>query len=570
MTSVTLQEALGLASRQQQAGQLAAAESTYRAILAQHPNDPDALYGLSAIAHHMGRPDSLALMEASLAIRPDVADAQLNYGNLLQNAGRLNDAVNAFRRAMALAPDMPEAYNGLGSAMAALGRTDDAIASYQVALRLRPNSGLMWSNLGNAHFDAGRVEQAMECHRRAIALDPTFPEGHNNLAVALQELGQYELSMDSARASIALRPTYAEAHQNLGLLLLMRGEFAAGWAEYEWRWKRADLPGPRKLPQPQWDGSPGRGTILVHAEQGLGDTLQFARYLPSVKQRGWRVIIECVAGQESLLAESAAGLGIDQVIARPRVSSGTPLPPVGISYDVQVPMMSLPLALGEYAPSSPAITKPPYLVASAERRERWHRDQRLAGRAGLKVGLVWAGRPQHRADGKRSIHLSNLKPLAMEGVTLYGLQVGPTAAVWGSASGPDVPLPIIDLAGDIRDFADSAALLSELDLLITVDTAAAHLAGALARPAWVLLSHVADFRWLLNRTDSPWYPSLRLYRQPGRGDWASVIARVADDLAALARSAAERSHNQPVGPLPATEIVSDPAQGSLPEFSCRN
>jgi hypothetical protein len=193
-----------------------------------------------------------------------------------------------------------------------------------------------------------------------------------------------------------------------------------------------------------------------------------------------------VEGQESLLRDSAAGLGIEQVITRPLALKGVPMPPIGISYDVQLPMMSLPLALGEFEPDSPSIAAPPYLVVNEERRARWRGDERLASARGLKVGLVWAGRPQHSADAKRSMPLSALAPLAMEGVTLFGLQVGPASA-WGSASGPDVPMPIIDVAGDVRDFADTAALLGELDLLVTVDTAAAHLAGALGRPTWLLL-----------------------------------------------------------------------------------
>lgn len=568
MTSMTLEAALRLAEQQRLAGQLVAAESVYRAILAQNPNEPDALYGLSALAHHSGHPDSLALIERSLAIRPNFADAQLNYGNMLQNAGRLPEAVNAFRRAMALDPQMPEAYNSLGSAMLELGRPDDAVAAYEVAVRLRPGSAMMMSNLGNAYFDAGRVDDAIASHRRAIAIDPQYAEGHNNLTVGLQELGRFEPAIESVRTSIALKAGYPEAHQNLGMLLLMRGDFAAGWPEYEWRWKRADSAGERKLPAPRWDGSSGTGTILVHAEQGFGDTLQFARYLPRVKQLGWRVILECVARQESLLSDSAAGLGIDQVISRPPSLKGIPVPPVGVSYDVHVPMMSLPLTLSDFAIGSPGVAAPPYLVANAQRRQRWHQDERLTSTRGLKVGLVWAGRPQHRADRKRSIPLAALKPLSIKGVTLFSVQVGPTAAVWGSASGPDVPLPIIDLAPDLHDFADTAALLGELDLLITVDTAAAHLAGGLGRPAWVLLSHVADFRWLLDRSDSPWYPSLRLYRQSTRGDWASVIAIVAADLAKLAAGTGDSY--QPAEPAPAADQLSDPPDGSLPELSCRN
>jgi tetratricopeptide (TPR) repeat protein len=575
MPTVTRDDALQMASQHVQAGRLAEAESIFRAILGQNPDDADALYGLSAVAHHVGHPDSLALLERSLTLRPDNADAWVNYGNLLQNARRWNEAANAFRRAVSLAPTMAEAYNGLASTMAAMGRSEDAIATYEVAVRLKPESALMISNLGNAYFDADRVETAIETHRRAIAADPKFPEAYNNLAVALQELARYDEAMDSAKKAIELKTQYAEAHQNVGLLHLMHGDFAAGWPEYEWRWKRADMPGPRNIPQPRWDGSAGTGTVLIHSEQGLGDTLQFVRYLPRVRQLGWRIVVECVHGQESILQDSAELLGIDRVIGRPLALVGVPMPPSEVSFDIHLPMMSLPLALKEFDPASPQVTRPPYLVVNAERRARWQSDPRIREARGVKVGLVWAGRPQHRADRKRSMKLSQLGPLAIEGVSLFSLQVGDYGRTWGSAAGREVPFPIIDLGADLHEFADTAAAMAEMDLIITVDTAPAHLAGALNRPVWMLLSHVADFRWLLDRTDSPWYPSMRLYRQPARGDWPGVVATVAADLASLAESHREPNSQTLVtaaggSSQTPSDNSSDPGSETTPELSCRH
>jgi len=328
-------------------------------------------------------------------------------------------------------------------------------------------------------------------------------------------MGRIDEAIAACRQAIALNPDYAEFHFNLALSLLTSGDFQQGWEEYEWRWKCKEFPSPaRDFAQPQWDGCPLEGrTLLLHTEQGHGDALQFIRYFPLVEQRGGKILIECYAELQRLFRTTA---GRCQVVVR-----GQPLP----AFDLHSPLLSLPRVFGTNLANIPNTV--PYLRADPEDAGRWQR--RLADDSALvKVGLAWAGRPTHTNDRNRSIKLARLAPLGqLPGVRFFSLQKGEVAA---EAKTPPPGMELVDWTEELKDFAETAALIANLDLVVAVDTAVVHLAGAMGKPVWVLLPFGSDWRWLLERQDSPWYPSMRLFRQSRIGDWDSVIARVVEAL----------------------------------------
>jgi hypothetical protein len=330
--------------------------------------------------------------------------------------------------------------------------------------------------------------------------------------VALAEQGRLAEAATCYEQALHLKPDYADAHLNLAYSWFFRGDLEAGWPEYEWRWKRRGFPQP-SFRQPLWDGSSLQGqTILLFAEQGLGDTLQFIRYAPLVRQHGATVIVQC---QEPLLRLLATCAGIHRL-----VPEGCALPP----FDVQAPLLSLPRILRTTLATIPA--KVPYLSVDPGLSTHWQR--RLSDVEGFKVGIVWQGNPEQARDRRRSVPLLAFTPLAViPGVRLVSLQKGA-----GRAQLPDLAdrLGLLDMTDRLKDFADTAALISQLDLVITVDTAVAHLAGALGVPVWLALASSADWRWLLEREDSPWYPSMRLFRQSTWGDWAGVFERLTEAL----------------------------------------
>jgi hypothetical protein len=386
-----------------------------------------------------------------------------------------------------LAPKKPETHYLQGLLSAKQQRLDEAETSYRRSLELRPGHADTLLNLGNTLLDLGRVEEA---------------------ATTVQEL-------------VRLQPEHPDAHKNLGIFLLRVGRWQQGWPEYEWRW-RCKEQAPRPFRQPLWDGSPlAGGTILLHAEQGLGDTIQFIRYAPLVKQRGGRVVVEC---QPALLPLLARCPGIDQLVA-----SGKPLP----VFDVHAPLLNLPGIFRTTPATVPASV--PYLFADDALVQRW-RDE-LRSVPGFRVGIVWQGSRKHKEDRRRSVRLERFAPLAaIPGVRLISLQKGPGSEQLADQGGR---FEILDLAGRLDErsgpFMDTAAVLKCLDLVITVDTAGAHLAGALGVPVWVALAFAADWRWLLDRDDSPWYPTMRLFRQKQPGDWDGVFQRMAQELAKAAR-----------------------------------
>ncbi|MGD0388832.1 MAG: tetratricopeptide repeat protein [Tepidisphaeraceae bacterium] len=516
MAQPTIEQTFDVALQHHQAGRLHEAERLYRQILAQQPEHIDAMQNLGIIAQQAGRTGiAVDLIRRAIALRPNYAEAYSNLGNALKDNGQLDEAIAACRQAIALKPDLPEAHSNLGAALLGKGQFDEAIAACRRAISLRPNLSEAHASLGAALAGKGELDEAAAAFRRAIALKPSLPEAHGNLGNALRDKGQLEEAVAAYRQAISLRPAYAEAHIGLALSLLARGDFRGGWDEYEWRWKCEDFPSPgRNFARPQWDGCPLEArTLVLHAEQGYGDAIQFIRYLPLVEQRGGRIIIECPAELQRLFQTIA---GRCQIVA-----AGQSLPP----FDLHCPILSLPLVFKTTLESIPAEV--PYLFPDAELLESW-RQKLSASAAGLKVALAWAGNPNVKVDRARSMSLDRLAPLSeVRGATFYSLQKGEAAR---QAEQPPPGLRLVNLGPELHDFADTAAVMCLMDLVITTDTSVAHLAGALGRPVWVMLQFMPDWRWLLDRDDSPWYPTMRLFRQSARGDWDSVITRVAEAL----------------------------------------
>jgi tetratricopeptide (TPR) repeat protein len=470
--------------------------------------------------------EASASFQAALRLRADFVEAHSNLGVTFQERGHTDEAIASLCQALALQPDFVDAHNHLGTVLESVGQLDKAIACYRQAIRRRPNFAEAHNNLGVALHKQGKYDEAVAHYRRALELKPDYPDAHYNLGAVLVDQGQLDEGVASYERALWLKPDYGEAHLGRAQAWLQMGDFQRGWPEFEWRWRCKAFP-PRPFPQPVWDGSSLEGrTILLHAEQGLGDTLQFIRYAPLVKQRAGQrgqVIVEC---QEELLPLLATCAGIDRLVARGGAlpsPSAQALPP----FDTHAPLMSLPRILQAASPSLMTIpAEVPYVTADPELVDQWRRH--LGSIPVFKIGIAWQGNPDHSNDRHRSIPLLRFAPLAqLERVQLFSLQKGPgTEQLIKMAE----QLAITDLGSQFQTFQDTAAVLKNLDLVITVDSAVAHCAGALAVPAWVLLPYATDWRWLLHREDNPWYPTLRLFRQKQPGNWDEVLERVAQAI----------------------------------------
>jgi Tfp pilus assembly protein PilF len=462
-------------------GRFAEAAVGFRNVLAVQPERADVLHYLGVIAFYGGRlEEAEGLIRQSIDRNPNDPEAHSNLGAVLKDQEKLEEAELSCRRAIALNPALPGAHTNLGNVLSRRGAFDEALACYQRALAIVPQNPRYHTNLGVCLSDLGRVDEAIACYRRAIEIEPRLPEPHWNLALAL----------------------------------LLKGD-PRGWGEFEWRWHSPRFTTTRRdFPRPQWRGEPvASRTILLHAEQGLGDTIQFARLVPLVTGRGANVILEC----QPQLAGLLTGLrGVNRVIP-----GGQPLP----AFDLHCPLGSLPLALRIGLDVIPGEV--PYLRPDPQRINQW--NARLGESTGLlRVGLAWAGSPTLANDRFRSISLSQLASLAnVRGVRFYSFQKGEGTE---QAKTPPPGMELIELGPDLHDFSDTAAAMSAMDLVISVDTAVAHLAGALGKPVWLMLPANPDWRWRLHRTDSAWYPSMRLFRQPRLGDWQSVVNEIAKCL----------------------------------------
>lgn len=495
----------------QRAGRLPEARRLYKQILATHPGHADSLHMLGMVEHQAGRRDEAAkLIRRAITLNGGVAPYYFNLARVLEDGGKLEEAADAYRQAAALSPENADAHANLGMVQQRLGAWPAAAAAFRAALACEPGFAEAHTNLGNVLRDLGQLEEALRHNHRAVALAPDFAAGYVNLGVTLGRLGQGSEAAACYRRAIALQPDLAVAHYNLAQLLLARGDMAAGWAEYEWRWQTPRMSGARRaFTQPQWQGEAASGkTLLIHAEQGLGDTLQFCRYVRLAKARGLRVMLEVQKPLVRLLQDLP---GADRVIAQGKS------PP---RFDLHIPMLSLPRI---FKTDIDTIPPPAGLRADAALSAHWRRHLAVNLGQGLKVGLAWAGAPELLADRQRSIPPQLLAPLlGVSGVNFLSLQ----------KSGPAAPAQflLLDEMAQMEDFAATAALVTNLDLVITVDTAVAHLAAALGRPVWLLDRFDGCWRWLRDRTDSPWYPGMTIFRQPRPGHWASVLEEVADRL----------------------------------------
>ncbi len=457
----------------------------------------------------------------ALQLNPDSADFYKNMGNALRDKGEMAEAMASFREALRLRDGDAEIHYNIANLYKETGRAEAAAASYREALRIDPLFLDACYNLGNVLRESGRYDEAIGTYRRALGIDPDYFEAYNNMGVAFKEKGDTANSIGCYQKALEINPTIPEAQWNLSLVYLLAGEFSEGWKRYEWRWEKADYRlYLRHFSQPLWDGSDIAGkTILLHAEQGYGDAIQFVRYVPLVAKTGAKVIVE-VPGGLVTLCETVDGAA--RVIRR-----GDDLP----VFDCHCPLLTLPMVFQTQLSSIP--DRIPYLAADKVGEATWH-ERLVADGGGFRVGLVWSGNPEHKNDRNRSIPMEKLVPLLdTDRVLFYSLQKGKAAEV---LNGGTYGRRIIDYTEDLNDFADTAALLANLDLVISVDTAVAHLAGAMGRSVWLMLPHAPDWRWLLKRDDSPWYPTMRLFRQPAPGDWEKVIDEM---IAGLRRCVAE-------------------------------
>ena len=488
-------------------------EEELRALLAQ------------ALASRRDRADEAErYLYRALALAPDSAEVHLQLGDLFRELGRHEAALNACEEAVRCAPGSAQARNNLGNALRALGREEDAVDQYRRAIALDARLPEAHFNLAVALQKLGESAEALRGYRVALQGRPDLAAAHLNLGMLLEEQEEGEAAIAAYRAALGLEPHLVEAHVNLGMQLLLAGRYAEGWPEYEWRLRYPEYAA-AATSAPRWDGTDAGGrTILLDAEQGYGDAVLFARYAPLVAARGARVVLRCAPELAGLLRATP---GVAEVAVR----GATP------PFDLHCPLPSLPGVFGTTLESIPAGV--PYVFAEPATVARW--QSRLADAQGrCRVGLVWASQSKHRTAAAKSVALQALAPLgAVTGVRFYGLQKGDAAR---QAQQAPPGLDIIDLSHDLLDFADTAAALAGMDLVISVDTAVAHLAGAMARPTWTLLKRAPDWRWLLGRDDCPWYPTMQLFRQREPGNWQPPVAAMAAELREFvaARAAAQR------------------------------
>ncbi|HEY8069222.1 MAG TPA: tetratricopeptide repeat-containing glycosyltransferase family protein [Burkholderiales bacterium] len=505
----------GLGDAYRVSGRLTEALANYDKSLAIKPDSAAALGNRGAVLQALGRfEEALACYDKALTVNPAPADVLCNRGTVLSEFKRYDEALACYDRALAINPGFAEAWICRGTLLGGMVRWEEGLASYDKALAIAPDNADLLNSRGNALREVGRYEEAVASYDKAAAIRPDYAEPWNGRGNALRVLGRYHEALASYGKAQSIKPDFAGAHWNESMCRLLLGDFERGWQKYEWRWRCDEaLSVKRDFSRPLWLGKEDIAgkTILLYAEQGLGDAIQFARYTQAVADKGARVILEVWGAVKPLLSGFP---GAQQVIG-----NGEPLP----EFDFHCPLLSLPLALNTRLETIPAAI--PYLRASDAKLDSWRR--KLGRGNALNVGIAWSGRPEHRNDRNRSLALSALMAADNDGVRLISLQkeVRPE-----DASVLESNKRILHFGAELEDFSDTAALVSLVDLVISVDTSIAHLAGALGKPVWILLPFAPDWRWLLDREDSPWYPTARLFRQPRFGDWDDVIGKVKREL----------------------------------------
>lgn len=506
LTTVLIVEA----QRRLQYADFVAAEKICRQILDLDPTHEGAYLNIADVLFKQGRlEEAIACYQQLLNLKPNDVSIYNNLGVLFDLQGRFLEAIACYQTIIQNDPDNATAYYNLGQLSEQQGNITDAIAHYQKVIQLQPNNGAAYYNLGHLLDQQGQLDDAIACYRTLVMIDPESAKAYSYLGFALSQRGEFEQAMSCYQTALNINPDDPETHWYKAFLLLQLGNFSQGFSEFEWRWQLSGAATPQ-FAAPRWDGSDLAGrTLLLHTEYGFGDTIQFIRYVNQLSQQG-TVIVQCPPSLVRLLSSMSA---IRQVIP-----IGMELP----AFDMYAPLLSLPHLLGTTLESIPGHV--PYLSAPTQKTLTLE----TAGNKGFKVGFAWAGNLAYSRDHSRSCSLHQFADVLMTPeVTFYSLQKGERVAEL-------IQLPeaiaVQDLSGLLNDFADTAGAIAQLDLVITTDTAVAHLAGALGKPVWVLLSFVPDWRWLLDRDDSPWYPTMRLFRQTQLGDWDGVFERVAQAL----------------------------------------
>jgi Flp pilus assembly protein TadD len=492
------------------------AEDLFREVLSVRPNMVEAHDRLGFCLRELGRfEDAVGHFRLSATLEPNSAQAHCNLGSALVAQGRLDEAVQSARSAIELKPRYAYAHRVLAHALWLQRDMHEALKHAHRAISLKRNDAESVNILGSILQDLGRIDDAMKCFRRCIALRPNFPVWYTNIGNALTALNRLDEAIAYHQKAQAIDSDFADAHFNEALVQLLAGNLRLGWEKYEWRWKRKEIASAKpNFPQPIWRGDQelnGR-TILLHSEQGFGDTLQFVRYAPLVAARGAEVHLLVQRALKSLLSGFP---GVKAVYAK-----DDPLP----DFDFHCSLMSLPGAFSTELETIPDTV--PYVRATEAKVRNWRSE--LASIEKLKIGVAWSGNPAIKHDFKRSIPLELFRQiLGASECQFYVLQKDfkkTDATLVRTLEG------LCDLSPKLDDFSDTAAIMANLDLVISVDTSVAHLAGAMAKPAWILLWYSPEWRWLLGRDDSPWYPTVRLFRQEQIGDWESVLSRVRSEI----------------------------------------
>ncbi len=500
---------LGIISHQR--GDSRQGEELICRALEARPSERSYANSLGIVLMAQGRFDEAAeAHRRALTIDLDYPEAHFNLGNVLRLTGQVSEATEAYRQAISLRPDYAQAHLNLGVTRLLAGEMEDAHEAFSRALEYDPRLAEAYVNLAGIHLAQGEHQRARNFCHTALEIRPDFAPGYVKLGTVLTQEGELAAAISAYRKAVELYPEDQEGHLRLGFSLLRQGELLDGWKEYEWRFTNGGSPARQAgCDQPIWDGEDLLGKrILLVDEQGHGDTLHFIRYAPLIKQRGAEVLFRCTPTLSSLLESSP---GIDHLFV-----GGEELP----AFDFQIPLLSLPRVLGTDLPNIPAQI--PYLFTKEQPRPEVEAAFAAAG-DDFKVGIVWAGNPAHPSDDQRSCDLQAFLPLTtVPGVHVFSLQYGDRGADLASLGST----AITDLGEFLGDFSHTGFIIQELNLVITVDTSMAHLAGALGQEAWVLLHVQADWRWLRHRDDSPWYPTLRLFRQESPGDWAGVHHRI--------------------------------------------
>jgi tetratricopeptide (TPR) repeat protein len=508
-TEILIRQAISL----HQQGNLVGAEALYKKALNVDPNDFDALHMLGIINAQRGSfEEAEKYLRKALSIDKTIVPCFHSHGTILCKLKRYEEAIESYDSAIKLAPNHAPIYSDLGNAHYELKRYDEALVAYGEALALKPDFADAWCGRGNSLFDLNRLDEANAAYDKALSFKPDLENAWLGRGNVFSSLNRNEEAFTCYNKAISLKKDLADAYWNKSLLKLSLGEYEEGWQLYEWRWKVKSLTSPvRNFSQPLWLGNSSIAgkAILVHSEQGFGDTIQFYRYIQKLKELGCEIVFETQAALVPLIKAQSDNVKI--------ISQGEALP----RFDVHCPLLSLPLAFKTTLETIPA--KVPYLFPPSEKLELWR--TKLGTKSKFRIGLAWSGRLL--PDFRRSVPLELLLPIMSEKAEWHSLQKEVREDDRGSL---ESNLSIIDHSRSLNDFSDTAALIAQLDLVISIDTAVAHLAGALGKPVWILLPFHPDFRWLRDREDSPWYPTARLFRQTRDGEWGDVIDRLLPEL----------------------------------------